>query len=185
MDEFIRRMEAECLRRYVRLGHMVDLAEEGAAGLLLFFPSLIILLPLSIIPGLSTACAVLLLFVAAQSFLGMDTLWLPQRLRNLSIRGARLFHVLQKLEKPARRIDRLSKPRLDFLTRGIAARLAALVSCFLSIITIFIGFLPFIDVLLMLPVVLFSLGMSTGDGVAAALGWVVLLCYGLIPLFAG
>lgn len=184
INDFIQRMESECLHHRVKLGQVVDLAEEDVAGILLFLPALIIFLPLSFIPGLSTVCAVLLLFVAAQTFLGRETLWLPKKLRNLSINGSKLFYVLEKLEKTAGKIDRLSKPRFDFLTRGLWAKLAALAACFLALITIFIGFLPFIDILLMLPVVLLSLGMSTGDGFAAALGWIVLACYACIPFFA-
>jgi hypothetical protein len=107
-------------------------------------------------------------------FLERDALWLPSRIRNIPISKRRMSHILEKMYAFARKVDTFSRPRLVFLTRGVALKLAAAAGLLLAAATIVFGFVPLMDIALMLPVACFGLGICTQDGLVTGIGWALL-----------
>jgi hypothetical protein len=175
LKETINNIGDSCEGHRVTLGAMADSIEMRDFGLLLVVPALIVLLPVSIIPGISSLCAAITLFAGFHILFGREVLWLPERARNISFNGSRVTRALGKMGPVAKKMDRLSRPRFSFMTTGFAAKLVSAIVIILAGATIFLGFIPFIDMAFMLPVVFFGLGSYTQDGLITGIGWLVLV----------
>jgi hypothetical protein len=159
----------------ISLGTIVDAAGRDAVGLLLSLPALIILLPVSVVPGVSPLCALLVLFSALHEVAGLRALWLPERVRAIRFDQSRLTRPLASLTAWMGRIDRLTRPRLPFFLTGRARLLAATAITVLAAGTIVLSFVPLADMALTLPMLCFGLAIRTGDGLFAAGGWGLLV----------
>ena len=61
------------------------------------------------------------------------------------------------------------------MTGGFAGKLASVTVIILASATIILGFIPLVDIALMLPIVFFGLGSYTRDGLITGIGWLVLI----------
>lgn len=174
LKETINNISYSCAGHRVTLGAMADAIEMRDFGILLVIPALIILLPISIIPGISSLSAAVTLFAGIHILFGREVLWLPQRVRRISFNGNKVTRILGKMRPVAKKMDRLSKQRLSFMTTGFAEKLVSGIVIILASATIFLGFIPFIDMAFMLPVVFFGLGSYTQDGLITGIGWLIL-----------
>ena len=111
-----------------------DIAGERIAGPLLFFPAMIVVSPLSLIPTLPTIVGTTVVLIASQLIAGRKTIWLPERLRRAALSPERTQKALEFLRPAVAWIEKLSKARLTFLTDGLGMRLAAFV-CILVALT--------------------------------------------------
>ena len=185
LKETINNISYSCEGHRVTLGSMTDAIEMQDFGILLIVPALIVLLPVSFIPGISSLCAAITLFAGIHILFGREVLWLPKRVRNISFNGSKVTRVLGKMGPVAKKMDRLSKPRFSFMTTGYAEKLVSGIVVILASASIFLGFIPFIDMAFMLPVVFFGLGSYTQDGLITGIGWLVLaISIGSIGLLA-
>ncbi|MCU0815292.1 MAG: exopolysaccharide biosynthesis protein [Cypionkella sp.] len=80
----------------------------GASSIIamLLVPAILLISPLSGIPGLSSLGGIVIALVSVQIVLGRDHAWLPGVLRRLSLPAARLMQALDWLERPAAWFDR-------------------------------------------------------------------------------
>ena len=60
------------------------------------------------------------------------------------------------------------------MTEGFSGKLVAAVVVILASATILLGFIPLLNMVLMLPVVFFGIGSYTRDGLITAIGWLAL-----------
>lgn len=162
----------------VSLGAIVDALGPRSGGLMLALPALVIILPVSLIPGLSSLCALLALFAAFHIFRGHDDLWLPQRIRDISLSEKKAERIIDGAGRLAEKIDAFSRPRLEFLTKGLARQLAIAAAVILCLATLIFGFIPLLDIMLMAPVIFFGLGIRAGDGLLICAGWTLLATAG-------
>jgi hypothetical protein len=102
-------------------------------GALLLFLALPMVLPIPA-PGLSVIFGVPLTLVSAQLLFGFRTLWLPQGLARRSISQNQLDAYLKRSMPAIRKMERLVKPRLVRLTRGMALRVVGLMCVVLALI---------------------------------------------------
>jgi hypothetical protein len=158
----------------VSVGAFVDAMGRGGIGFLLFLPALVIVLPISLIPGLSFLCALLVLLSAFHIFCGKTTLWLPQRVRRIPLGRRKATAVIDRMGTVVEKMDACARPRLGFLTQGLPQKLAIGAAVILSLTTLIFGFIPLVDIVLMSPVIFFGLGFCTGDGLMMAAGWALL-----------
>lgn len=175
VNEMFSVMGDSCRRgNKVYVGELVDEIDTEIFGVMMFLPALICILPFSVVPGVSSFCAIIVLVSAVHLFLGRQKLWLPEWVRNMSISSCRMSLILARLGSIDQKIDRISFPRYEIFTNRISQKLAACAGIVLSSIAIVLGFIPLIDTLLMIPVALFGIGICTRDGVAVGMGWGVL-----------
>ena len=91
-------------------------------------PQLILVSPLSGIPGLSSLGGLTIALVAGQILLGRPAIWLPGFLLRRQLPTARLIWALSKLERAAAFIDRKTSTRAEWVF-GFPGRHLALLIC--------------------------------------------------------
>lgn len=116
------------------IGTIEAVAGRRLAGPLLFFPAMLVVSPLSLVPTLPSFVAILTILVAVQIVLGRKTIWLPQKIRSARLSPERASKALGFIKPAARLLDRVSRPRLEILTAELGQRLVALV-CILVALT--------------------------------------------------
>jgi hypothetical protein len=149
------------------LGGIVEALGErgfGALMLLLAAPNLI---PLP--PGSSAVFGAPLVFIAAQIMIGSTKLWLPRRLTQIAISGARLDYLMQRLQPSIAKAERLLRPRGILLVSPWGERLAG-AACLLLSIVLFLP-IPLANMAPALGLCCFALGLIAQDAIAMALGW--------------
>ena len=135
--------------------------------------ALLLVSPLSGIPGLPTLSSIIILMVMTQALLQRRHLWLPAVLRNRSVPSDRLKRAVARMRRPALWIDRHSHPRLRILTSG-PLRVLTLLACLLvPMIWPFLELLPFVTSIGAGAVALMSFGLLTRDGLYVLWGYVV------------
>ena len=120
MEELLERIaKAAGEAERVSLGTVVEAVGSKAFGPLLVLVGIILVSPLSGIPGIPTTMGVVVLLFAVQLLLRRNCFWLPQSLLKRSFSRRKLDKSLAWLNRPAAFIDRWLQPRLVILTRGI------------------------------------------------------------------
>ncbi|WP_299367053.1 exopolysaccharide biosynthesis protein [uncultured Tateyamaria sp.] len=171
------------------LTHLLDILEEAAQGdrvtvqdilheigdrsimPIVLAIALLMVSPLSGIPGLPTLSALLIVMVMVQALFGRRHLWLPGLVRNRAVPVRRLRRAVAALRRPARWIDRHSHPRLRMLTGG-PLRLGTLLLCLLIPMTWpLLELLPFVTSFGAGAVSLMAFGLFTRDGLYVLLGY--------------
>jgi hypothetical protein len=136
--------------------------------------SLLLVSPLSGIPGAPTLGAIAILLLSVQALTGRRRLWLPQFLLNRQVAASRLRAMVRWLRKPCALIDRIARRRLVALTRG-TMRFFTLLACTL----IPLGWpplevLPFVSSIGAGTVALMAFGLFTRDGLFVLLGYMMI-----------
>lgn len=139
------------------------------AGPLLFFPAMVVVSPLSLVPTLPTTIAVIVLIVAGQLMVGIQKIWLPKRVLKMSLSGRRLEKVMNFLKPAARWIDAVSKPRLTFLTQGLPVCIAAGICVVVALTMPPLEFFPGASTAAGVVIAAFGLAITTQDGLLMSL----------------
>lgn len=101
----------------VSLDRIMDTVGQRSFGPILVIAGLVILAPLiGDIPGVPTLMAVFVLLIAIQVLMGRQHPWLPGWLLDRSVASEKLIKAIAWLQKPARFVDRLLRPRLQRFT---------------------------------------------------------------------
>ena len=164
-----------------RLGGLVSALGHGGTGLLLLLLGLA-----TLVPGVAPLFGIALCTVALSLVAGRPTPWLPAWLARREIPPAKLRAALAWMEPRVTWLERRMRRRLPGLLTGRALRLAglaALLDGFLIVMPV-----PFGNAAPALAVLVLSLGLATGDGLAVAaglLGAVVALVLDAALLLAG
>ncbi|WP_299608223.1 exopolysaccharide biosynthesis protein [uncultured Tateyamaria sp.] len=135
--------------------------------------SILLVSPLSGIPGLPTLSAIILLLLIGQALAGRRHLWLPSLLASRRIDRVRLQKAIHWLRRPATWFDRHSHPRLRFLAHNPMRQVALLVCMAIPMSWPFLELLPFVTSFGAGAVALLSFGLLTRDGYFLIAGYVV------------
>jgi hypothetical protein len=152
----------------VTLGEVVQGFGHRAFGLLMLLLGLPMALPVSAIPGVSTLFGVPLILVAAQLALGWSSPRLPRVLAERGVPRASMARILARAEPWLRKAERVTRPRLPWLSSWLAERLVAALCVVLAAV-------------MALPIVggnqppgiaisLFAVGLLERDGIFVLLG---------------
>ncbi|WP_370399538.1 exopolysaccharide biosynthesis protein [Sulfitobacter sp. JB4-11] len=129
--------------------------------------------PLSGIPGMPTVSAFLIVTMAVQALSGRRRLWLPRFLLRRKIAGKKLRRALDWLERPCAFLDKHSQQRLEFLTRGIMRVVTLFICVFIPLGWPFLEVLPFVTSVGAGTIALMVYGLFTRDGVYVFLGYLM------------
>lgn len=151
------------------LGQLLALAGERSFGALLLVPGILLISPLSGIPGMATLMGLWVFLVALQMLLGRRHVWLPRWLLSRWVRRSTVQTVVRRLLKLARWIDHWLKPRLVGLTGTAGSYLIAGVCLALSLAMPFMELLPFSATTAGVPLTLLGLALLARDGLLAAI----------------
>ena len=137
-------------------------------GPVLLVAGLVILAPLiGDIPGVPTLMAMLVVIVAIQLLSGRRQIWLPLFLRQRAVERDRLERVLDRLERPARLIDRFFRPRLPILVTGLGTYLIGISALIVALAMPVLEFIPFSATLAGTALTAFGLSLIARDGYLA------------------
>lgn len=154
----------------VTVGAIVRAMDSSIQPVLLLLPALILVTPLSGIPGLSSLGGVTIALVAAQMLLGRPDIWLPGFVLRRPLPGPRLARSLERLDRFAAFIDKRSITRAEWLL-GFPGRQLALATCLLCGLAMpFFELVPFSATTLAVVVSVLAAGLLVRDGVLVAFG---------------
>ena len=154
-------------------GECVSLADVSEAlgsrsfGPLLLVPCLILISPLSAIPGVPTFGAAVISLVAMHMLLGRDELWLPEFIRKQRLQRSRMRAVVRSMKPIAASIDRHTGRRLVFLTRRPFSLLLLVPCIALALAMPPLEIVPMSSTVLATLIFLLALALTVRDGVLA------------------
>jgi len=140
---------------------------------LLLVPALILVSPISGIPGTPTIGSIVILLIAGQAVFGRRSLWLPGFVMRRRIKSSRFRKALAAMEKPIAFIDRHSHKRLTLLTMRPFSFVAIGVCLAIAAILPFLELLPMVTSIWAFAISLLALGLMVRDGVIVIAGYAV------------
>ena len=158
-------MEHAARKRDVSVSDLIREFGDRAITPFILIVALLLVSPLSGIPGTPTVAALLIVTLAVQALSGRRRLWLPQFLMRQHVASRYLRRAVDWMRRPCAFLDRHTHIRLEFLTRGVM-RVVTLALCVL----IPLGW-PFLEILPLVSsfgagtVALLAFGLFTRDGV--------------------
>lgn len=168
-------LEENLTQDIIEIGQVVEMFRNRGFGALLLVPSLITVLPTGAIPLIPAVCGALISFICIQMIIGREHLWLPERLKKFTFPRERLQKGISYARPVTRQIDKFLYRRFSPLIGEISQRFTALICLCLSLIMIFIGFIPMLPATVALPIFFFGLGYIARDGVIIALGYLTII----------
>lgn len=165
----------------ISVGTLLDVVGRRAFGPVILVPGLIALSPLSGIPGLPSVVGLTVMLLVGQLLLGRRQFWLPRWMLARKLPRARLGSALKAAKPAARAVDRITRPRLVFLTQGAGFHIVALI-CFVVAMTMPpMELVPFANSAAGATLTIFALSLVTHDGYVAILA---VLCAALVAYLA-
>lgn len=154
----------------VSIGLIQKIAGRRAAGPMLLLPALIVISPLSIVPGLPTMVGLNTILVAGQIALGRDRLWLPKWLKQRCIPAKYATKLLRFLAPVGKVADKIVKPRARLLTAAPLRRLGACICVGVGCVMPILEVIPFTSTWAASIIALYGLAITARDGFLA-LAW--------------
>jgi hypothetical protein len=164
----------------VTVGEIVDRVAERGFGLLLILLALPMLVPMP--PGTSGPVGLLFALLGGQMMFGRTRPWLPCRARAYRL-SPKAVRALQRGGVGfLRRVERFSRPRLDFAENPLTRRAIALLIVLMGIM-LFLP-LPFMNTLPSFLLLLVGIGFLNRDGLFLLAGSLLCLALLLFLLFS-
>ena len=154
-------------RDRISLGMILETVGSRSFGPLLLLLGVILLSPLSGIPGMPTTMGMLVLLIVVQMLFHREHFWLPACLLRRSVGRNRLNKALRWLRPLARFIDRFLQPRLRIFICGYSVYLVAIVCLVMAVITPLMEVIPFFATSTGAVFTAFGLSLIANDGVLA------------------
>lgn len=156
------------------LGTLLSRIGADSFAPMILLPALILVSPVSGVPGTPTIGAVLVVAIAVQAVFGRAHLRLPGFVTRRALSAKGLHRALDWLRRPAAWIDRHSRRRLSLLTGTPFRQLAYVTIAGTALTWPFLELLPFVTSFGAGAVSLISFGLMTRDGVWLLAGYAVL-----------
>jgi hypothetical protein len=176
MEQLLDRIEAGAqARAFVSIEQMMDSVGRRSFGPMVLLAGVILVTPLSGVPGIPTLMGLLTLLTLGQVLLGRTHFWLPGWIVKREIPRQRLYQGLKWLRPSARRIDRLTRPRFTLMVSGPGLYVMALACMVISVAMPATEVVPFSSSIAGLALTAFGLAMISKDGLLALFAWAVSL----------
>ncbi|MFN0263993.1 exopolysaccharide biosynthesis protein [Tepidamorphus sp. 3E244] len=148
----------------VSLADIFDALGHSTLAPLLLVPALIVVTPLSGIPGLSSMIGIIIALVSVQMLFGRNHLWLPNLLLRKDVDAARMQRWVKRLHTPARWIDAVTRKRLTWLLVPPFVSVVHLLCLACGLAMPMMEFVPFSSSILGFVVLLVAVGLIARDG---------------------
>ncbi|MGY6549134.1 MAG: exopolysaccharide biosynthesis protein [Roseinatronobacter sp.] len=142
----------------------------AAQPVFLLLPALILVTPISGIPGLSSLGGLVILLVALQILLGRRAIWLPGFILRRRLSVDRLRWALDKLARPAAFIDRKARTRAAWAVQFPLWHLALMLCMLCGMLMPALELIPFSATTLAMVVTILASALLVRDGVLLMLG---------------
>ena len=165
----------------VTLADVLSTAGRHSLTAVLLVPALIVVTPLSGIPGFSSIMGLVIALISVQILAGRDHLWLPKWIRCRTMERKNLHWAVDWLQKPARAIDAITARRLTLLVHRPAASLLHLACLICGLAMPFLEFVPFSSSVLGAAVSVMSIALLARDGLFALAAFALIGGAALLP----
>jgi hypothetical protein len=155
----------------ITVDDIVEAIGQRSFGPLIVVPGLIVLSPLSGMPGVPTLGGVAVLLIAGQMLVGRESLWLPQMLRRRTIGRDRMAKAGRFLMPVARFADRFTRRRWDWLTKKPYSYLIAAACVLIALVMPPLEAIIFANVLTAAAICAFGLALVADDGLLAGIAF--------------
>ncbi|MEA1080755.1 exopolysaccharide biosynthesis protein [Marinobacter qingdaonensis] len=158
----------------VSIGDLLAAVGQRSFGPIVLVAGLIVVAPLiGDIPGVPTLLGLVVLLTLGQLLFRRETIWLPHKLTHRRVGRDKLMKGLDWMAKPARFVDRWSRPRLTWLVRGPGRYLMAIICMLVAAAMPAMEVVPFSANGGGLALMVFGMAMVARDGLLALLGMVL------------
>lgn len=158
--------------------------DEGGDMVLIAGLSLATILPFGAVPGVPAIAGIALSLLFLNELLWFFELKMPRAASRLRMSRNMALKVFSGIEVCFAKVgSHAHEDRLAFLNSGLSIRIIALLGLMLSVSMIVLGFIPFVPTLLMIPVLMFSIGLILKDGLFVAFGYGSVFILALLLLF--
>lgn len=148
------------------MGEVVHAFGERGFGALILIFALISLFPWP--PGSKAILSVPIILLSLELAFQRDRVWLPGWTMNRGLPRRAFGQALSRVLKPIRFVERLSRPRMPWLTGEVADVVTGLTCVFLAVMMALP--VPFGDLLPGVTLIVLGLGIMQRDGAAILLG---------------
>jgi hypothetical protein len=154
----------------IALRDLLAVLEKNSFAVLLLVFALLLVSPLSAIPGATTLFGLTIATILAQLIMGRRVVWLPGFLLNRPLPKARTLKALHWLEKPARWLERFLRARLSWVVEWpVVLSLKALVFT-AALCAPLMEVIPASGTSVGAAITIFSAGLLARDGVFVLMG---------------
>lgn len=169
IEELLDRIkEAHGKNGKVAINDILNVVGRRSFSPLLLLAGIITLAPvIGDIPGVPTIMGIFVMLTAAQMLLGQGHFWLPAWILQRSVKREKLEKGINWVYKPAKFIDRWTKPRLILLVKGAGQTVIASMCLLISLAMPIMEFIPFSANIAGIAFTLFGLALITHDGLLA------------------
>lgn len=156
---------------------------QGHAPLLMV-ASVIMILPVGMVPGVGGALGALVALIGLNMLLGRDSLRLPHLLGRREISAGRLRHTAERIRPASVWMKRHLHVRMEHLARGSASLMViSLILILAGSSLLILGAVPVATPIMSLPIALFAFGILGRDGAVVAAGYVAYALVGVAIWF--
>ena len=157
----------------VCIANVLDDFGARSFGPIIMILALLEVTPIGAIPGVPTAIAATIGLIALQLLFGKDHIWMPQFIQSRAVGAKKLHKAVGKLRGIAQWLDEQSRDRMDFLTRGVWLKVAAVAILVLCITVPPLEVLPFASSGPMLAIASIGLALIVRDGLVMLLAFLL------------
>lgn len=171
LTDVVAQIDDAAEHRYTSVGDVLDALGNRSFAPAILVPALLLVSPLSAVPGLPTVGAVIIVLITVQWMVRTDHLWLPDWVLRQRIRSFRLQNGLGRITRLTDWLDDHSARRLCWLATHPfrpAVKLSILV---LTLPWPFFELLPMFTTLAACVVALLTFGLWARDGLYILLGY--------------
>ncbi|MDD9741427.1 MULTISPECIES: exopolysaccharide biosynthesis protein [Marinovum] len=177
--------EADCADKVTVADLLQEIGERSFAPLVLVV-SVLLVTPLSGIPGTPTIGALIVVLISAQWLTGRRHLWLPGFVLRRAVTGARLARAIAWLRPMAAWVDARSQSRLRPMTAPPMALVTKLLILLIALTWPLLELLPMVTSVGAMAVSLLAFGLMVRDGLWLVAGYATLAAMALlVSWFAG
>ncbi len=178
LSQLLRELESELKDPEISVTQLLETFHERGFGFFLFFLALPAALPLPGL-GINMIIAFPMLLLTFQQIMGRQTIWLPEKIKRRTISSTTLKKMIKVSMPWMIRLEVLIKPRLEFMTRGIALKIIGLLGFLMAFSVLFpvplTNTVPSFGIVLMAIGVVMRDGLSVLAGAIIGTGWVIML----------
>jgi hypothetical protein len=154
----------------ISIGEIAKALDRRGIGSLFVITSLLAILPTGAIPGMSVLTGIIMLVLSAQLLVAKRDLWLPRFVTRRTIPAETFCDSLDRARKPAERIGRLLKPRMEAVLEPPFLQMLAGFGIIISLSMFPLAVVPFGAFPAGIAFLVIGTGLAVRDGLVVAVG---------------